>query len=473
MNAFILLILAACLLLPTCYVAAALPALWLIQAVVLGNPYVFVAVGPVEFTLVDVVLIFLFTKTGLSIILKREFIADRPLYLAAAVFLGVQFLASLASVAHFGNLQMTRSITSLARFIAELAIAPVLAQSIKTTPQARRCAQIVLGTLLILGVIQFINFFGASRGIIIGEVQGIERGEQRYFGPVGDSVGFVLLLGYIFYLCAWKPGGVFLFGGGIVLTAGIGAMFGTGVATILFLIFGIQGDAVKTFTRKYLWMLPMLLFCVAVASATVGQTMAKTLIDRFTHGKVGRSAELRMVSTKFAARVILDNPVFGVGFMGFANALPSYGARQYFDLSKPDGGRANANNQFLQSLCDAGMIGLFATGVLITAMASSFRRAETRSDDPLLRTMFRASFIWLLALVFGNQAAVWLIPSSYVARLLWVLLGIAIAVQRLSDGIAGGALSSSSSSSYSSSENDDGFRGRARFPATPQLLLHA
>ena len=47
MNAFILLILAACLLLPTCYVAAALPALWLIQAVVLGNPYVFVAVGPV------------------------------------------------------------------------------------------------------------------------------------------------------------------------------------------------------------------------------------------------------------------------------------------------------------------------------------------------------------------------------------------------------------------------------------------
>ncbi len=431
MNAIILLILIGCVVAPACYVAVALPALWMIQAVVLGNPYVFVAVGPVEFTLVDVVLISLFAKTGLSMILKREIVADRSLYLAAAIFLGVQFLASLASVIQFGNLQMSRSITSLARFIAELAIAPVLAQAIKTMPQARRCAQIMVVTLLALGFIQFINFFGASHGIIIGEVQGIERGEQRYFGPVGDSVGFVLLLGYIFYLCAWKPGGVFLFGGGIVLTAGIGAMFGTGVATILFLIFGIQGDAVKTFTRKYLWVLPMLLFCVAVASATVGQTMAKTLIDRFTQGKVGKSAELRMVSTKFAARVILDNPVFGVGFMGFANALPSYGARQYFDLAKADGGRANANNQFLQSLCDAGMIGLFATGIFITAMASAFLRAEARSDDPLLRTLFRSSFIWLLALVFGNQAAVWLIPSSYIARILWVLLGLAIAVQRL------------------------------------------
>ena len=417
---------------PACYVTAALPALWLIQVTLLGNPSVLISAGPVDFTLVDIVILSLMAKVAISIIMKREMVADRPLYLTVAFYLTVQFLASLASVAHFGNSHMTRDITALARFMSEIAIIPVLAQTIKTMPEARRCGKIVLGTLLILGFIQFINFFGASHGIVIGEVQGIERGEQRYFGPVGDSVGFVLLLGYIFYLCAWKPAGVLLFGGGIVLTAGIGAMFGTGVATILFLIFGVQGDAIRTFTRKYLWLLPLLLFCGALASATVGRTMAKTLIDRFTHGKVGKSANQRMVSTKLAVRVILDNPLFGVGFMGYATALPEYGARQYFDFSKPDGGRANANNQFLQSLTDAGMIGLIATGALVTAMAFAFRRAETASDDALLGTMFRASFIWLLALVLGNQAAVWLIPSSYVARLLWVLLGIAVAVQRLS-----------------------------------------
>lgn len=441
MNAIILLILAACLVAPVCYVAAALPALWMLQAAVLGNPYFFAAIGPIEFTLVDVVVIALSAKVALSIILNREIVTDRSLYLALGLFLVVQLIASLASVIHFGKSQMTHSVASLARICSELSILPVLAQSIKTMPQARRCAQILIATLLAAGFIQFINFVGASHGIVIGEVQGLERGEQRYFGPVGDSVGFFLLLGYIFYLCSWKPAGVFLFGGGIVLTAGIGAMFGTAVATVLFLIFGVQGDAVKTFTRKYLWVLPMIFFCAALASATVGQSMTKTLIERFTQGKVGKSAGQRMVSTTLAVRVILDNPLLGVGFMGYANALPSYGARQYFDLGKADGGRANANNQFLQSLCDAGIIGLFATGIFIAAMVSAFRRAEERSDDPLLRTLFRAALIWILALVLGDQAAVWLNPSSYLSRTIWVLLGLATAVLRITSQPGAPALS--------------------------------
>jgi hypothetical protein len=35
-----------------------------------------------------------------------------------------------------------------------------------------------------------------------------------------------------------------------------------------------------------------------------------------------------------------------------------------------------------------------------------------------LSTFYLAVFIWLLAEVFGNLAAVWLAPSCYVARLL-------------------------------------------------------
>lgn len=431
MNAIILVVFFACLFAPACYVAAALPLFWSIQTVVLGNPYVFVAVGPVEFNLVDFILMALFAKIGLSTIIKREVAADRQLFLAIGVFMTVQLLASIASVIHFGNTHMSRSITSLARFTAELLIIIVLAQSVRTLPEARRCAQILIGTLVILGVIQFVNFLGASHGIIIGEVQGIERGEQRYFGPVGDSVGFILLLGYLYYLCAWKPAGVLLFAGGIILTAGIGAMFGTAVATGLFLIFGVRADAVRIFTRKYLWLVPLFLFCAVLASATVGQTMAKTLVDRFTHGKVSESAGQRMVSTKLGARIIMDNPILGAGFMGYLNALPKYGARQYFDPQKPDGGSANANNQLLQTLCDGGIVGFFATGIFIAAMAAAFRRAEAATDDPIFTLTFRAAFIWLLANVLGNQAAVWLIPSSYVSRILWVLLGLSVAVQRL------------------------------------------
>ena len=73
-----------------------------------------------------------------------------------------------------------------------------------------------------------------------------------------------------------------------------------------------------------------------------------------------------------------------------------------------------------------------ANAIAVTRAPVAKRPIIPASVSDCRNWMFRASFIWLLALVLGNQAAVWLIPSSYVARLLWVLLGIAVAVQRLS-----------------------------------------
>src|SRR5205807_197218 len=86
-------------------------------------------------------------------------------------------------------------------------------------------------------------YFGAGHGIIIGEVQGIERGELRYFGPVGDSVGMVLLLGYLASLCFANLAGTALFLGGIQLTAGLGAMLAAAVGTGFFFAFGARTRA--------------------------------------------------------------------------------------------------------------------------------------------------------------------------------------------------------------------------------------
>ena len=80
-------------------------------------------------------------------------------------------------------------------------LVPITVQAMTTVPQARRCLWILVATLGVLVAIQFANFFGAGNGLVIGEVQGLERGEVRSFGPVGDSVGFVLLLGYLLALC--------------------------------------------------------------------------------------------------------------------------------------------------------------------------------------------------------------------------------------------------------------------------------
>ena len=432
MNALIAVLLAVCFVLPACYLAAALPALWLAQNTILAERAALLKMGGVDVTLVDLVLVLLMAKFALSVVLTRQLAADRPLYLAIAFYLGVNVLASVAAGAQFGNPHMLRSFIALARLLSEIAIVPILAQSIATLPQARRCGQIVLVTLVVLGVIQFVNFFSASRGFVIGEVQGMERGELRYFGPVGDSVGFVLLLGYLAALCAGRLAGVLLFAGGIVLTAGLGAFFGAGVATLLFAIFGLPTEVLRGAARKTLWIVPLALFAVALVASTVARPMVTTLVERLSTGKYRESASQRMASTSLGVRMILANPVLGVGFMGYAAALPHYGGRQFFDLSKENGGTANANNQLIQTLTDAGLCGLLSVIALVGASLHLFMKLARSLDDPLLTTLFRAAFIWLLAQVLGNMAAVWIVPSSYIARLLWVLLGLGVAVARIS-----------------------------------------
>jgi hypothetical protein len=417
--------------LPACYVAASLPSLWLLQNTFLGSHATLLSAGGVDVTLIDGVIVILLGKVLYSLIVGREVVLDRPLYLAFGAFFGVNILATVAAGVKFGGAPLLHGFVALARLSTEIAIVPILAQSITTMHQAKRCAGIILGTLIVLGVIQFFNFFGARYGVTIGEVQGIERGELRYFGPVGDSIGFVLLLGYVAALCFARPAGVLLFAGGIVLTAGIGAIFGTAVATALYFLFGIDAGKLRTFFRRYLWLLPVLAFAGLVAGATVALPMAKTLLDRLQSGHFHESGQQRLASTRMAKTMFLSNPLSGVGFMGYPLALERYGGARYFDLAKIDGGSANANNQLLQSLTDSGVFGLLALVGIIVSAGRLFLKISARCENALLRIFFRASFVWLLAQVFGNLAAVWLVPSSYVARFLWVLLGIAVAAGRL------------------------------------------
>jgi len=61
------------------------------------------------------------------------------------------------------------------------------------------------------------------------------------------------------------------------------------------------------------------------------------------------------------------------------------------------------------------------------------RRAVAAQNRPAVRgqisgDVYLAAFIWLLAQVFGNLAAVWLSPSCYRRTgLLWIMLGVGIA----------------------------------------------
>ena len=216
---------------PACYGLAWIPCLIVIQSLFLESDRVAFSIGPADVTASDFAIMVLLGRYVFEIVRGRDVVRDKAIFTAIALYLGVVFSASLFSSLKFGPPHTIRCFTSCVRLVPEMLIVAMMANSLKNLTQARRCAGILFGLLGVLVAIQFVNFLGARHGFKIGEVQGIERGELRYFGPVGDSVGFVLLLGYLLALCYGRLVLAVLVLASIALTAGLGSMFAAVVAT--------------------------------------------------------------------------------------------------------------------------------------------------------------------------------------------------------------------------------------------------
>src|SRR4051794_12626273 len=217
MKGLLFLLVAASSLLPLPRGGPALPAVWIFPRPLPPGVGILMQIGALALSPADLIIMLLAAKSLGALILRKELVLDRTLYFALGGYLFVNLVACLAAGWKFDQAQFVRCVTSWVRFLSELIVLPVIAQSVRTLPQLKFGVRLLLGTLAGVAVIQFINYVGASHGIVIGEVQGAERGEWRYFGPVGDSVGVVLLLGYLAALCYGNPLAIALFLGGIVL----------------------------------------------------------------------------------------------------------------------------------------------------------------------------------------------------------------------------------------------------------------
>ncbi|MFO0969280.1 MAG: O-antigen ligase family protein [Gemmataceae bacterium] len=416
-------------LLPTRLAGVVMPVIFLGQRILFPEPEEdLLRLGSMRISLVDVFSATLVLKwlAGGGLLRLRE--QDRGIRYVLGAWAAVNFLACLAAGLKFGDAHAYACIASLARGLGEAILVVVLADSFTSLRQARTVALAILGFLGVLLAIQFFNYAGADRGWVIGEVQGLERDQVRIFGPVGDSVGFILLLGYVYGLCRENLIVAAAFAGGIVVTAGLGAVISMAVATAFYLV-----------ARPYLaaaaprrGAAPLLLgLGLAAAAALVWTTpLTATLRERLS-GAYEESGGQRALTARVALTMVDDNFWTGVGFMGFRHLVMRYGGSDYFGYDAADGGTANANNQALQSLTDAGIPGIVALAALIFVAARLLYRVAHRAGDPVLAAFFSAVMLWLLAQAFGNLAATWLTPSSGVALLLWISLGTAAGVQRL------------------------------------------
>ena len=414
---------------PACYGLAWIPCLIVIQSLFLEPNEAAFSIGPADVRASDFAIMVLLGRYVFEIVRGRDVVRDKAVFTAIALYLGVVFSASLFSSLKFGPPHTIRCFTSCVRLVPEMLIVAMMANSLKNLTQARRCAGILFGLLGVLVAIQFVNFLGARHGFKIGEVQGIERGELRYFGPVGDSVGFVLLLGYLLALCYGRLVLAVLVLASIALTAGLGSMFAAVVATGFFLLFARQAPAFGGAVRRLLWAVPALLFVGLAVGVLFGQTLLAPLLNRAENDGFAHSGEQRLASGIMAKKMIADNPLTGVGYMGYERALFHYGGEEFFNLAKLDGSTANANNQFLQTLSDAGLPGILAFALLMFCITRRIWLTAQRGD-PFFGPYYLAVFLWVLTMIFGNLAATWLMPS-YIARIMWIVTGSAIAVGRL------------------------------------------
>ena len=115
MTAIFIIIALICAMLPARWVVPILPAFWMAQGSVLGANLAILHAGSADLTPVDIVLVSLLLRWAFGIVLKKQLVADKPLYAAITIFLAINFLAALAAGAKFGQTHFLRCLTSEAR----------------------------------------------------------------------------------------------------------------------------------------------------------------------------------------------------------------------------------------------------------------------------------------------------------------------------------------------------------------------
>lgn len=261
-------------------------------------------------------------------------------------------------------------------------------------------------------------------GTAFGEVQVQSGGELRAFGPVGDQVGFVLAL-FVVRAFARRQWAVFGFQlGALYLTATRGA-FGM-LAITLFVFLASEWRRPSRWKR---FPLPAVIVAISIAGILllgVGQFFFERTFDpdALTQGVAARAISMTLGLAMFAT-----SPVAGVGFSGFREHVWNLDTAVNLN-ALPEGLIVSANNQIVQTLVDAGLLGFVALSILVVVILVRLSRAmKSVSGDELvdLRWLWSA----VIGIAIGNQSAVWIFPDSLIGYLFFLAAGLGYGALRL------------------------------------------
>jgi hypothetical protein len=365
--------------------------------------------GPAEVDAGDVVMV----VVGLRI-LAYVLVSRRWIRLPAAVpafFLVLAASTALTYVRAGGTMFVEQS-ASLLRFASEGGVAFLLAHSLRSARHLDLATRAWRWIGLVIAASIYLDVVLLAVATPLGEVQVSDVG-VRYFGPIGDQVGFLLPLFIFRELIGRRFLPASFIGVALLATGTRGALITLGVGLGAFVLRRRRGGA------RSRELLLLVAFGGALAAAfllDLGSMLSRVLSPR----ELGLGWDHRSSCFELGLRMFLDNPVIGLGFTGFVTTLPRYYAPAFVQATF---------NQSLRVATDAGAIGLGIFVWMVCSMVMLLARAHGRTTGALAE-MFQAAHLWLLGLALGNQTAAWLVPGSTIGYVVWLLIGMAAVVAR-------------------------------------------
>lgn len=362
---------------------------------------------------------------GLGVLATRRPQGRPVARVSASVALGGAFLTYLvgatlwAQVAE-GGLGTSPQLRAVASLVAWLLPALCVFVVTERAADLGAFARVLRRSLAVVSLSVYACAAGAQVGIRVGEaLVGAAGGYGRYFGPVGDQVGFVSLLGVFLAMVYRRWRWCALHAGAVLLTGTRAATVSLLVGTGLMLVSGLaaSGSRVRRSTLRAALVLTAIVAVLAVSP--LGNGLRERWLDREVL-RAGVSA--RTTAYALALEAVSLRPLLGAGYGRFTEVAWTLGAAHAFESFNAVH-IATAANQYLQVLVDGGVLGLLAFAAFVAAVARD-AWALRRLPPGAARSFCEALSVWAAALLIGFQSGAWILPTSLIALYFFAVVAL-------------------------------------------------
>jgi O-antigen ligase len=274
--------------------------------------------------------------------------------------------------------------------------------------------------VLIIALICMSSVMLEARGLISYETYG-----NRFFGFMGDNVAWLLSFSAIYLLVRQKYFLLAFCVLALLLTQSRGAL-------IVFIAGGFLFLAKMTTTKKHKIYYLIGIIAIYLLFVFLAPELLRNVFSRFSETDFFDNDRSR--TNAFSLSVFEANPLAGSGYGAHTYAFESTVFRKMRHGKEM---WAIPVSTWLQVLADSGLLGFIPFVVFIMlVMRAALRTLHMRLGGSEHQALVGLS-IWLLAFLFLNHSAPWLLPGSYLSTIVFAAAGLVVGARSWPQGHQG------------------------------------